>query len=219
MLTHETNHLQRLLELLPLQYQGLARWEALMVRSWAADLQRLEDAADDLLVQLQLETATGAWLDLWGQLLQLPNTAGASDDTYRAILRARAAAIRTNGSPKALVEAATLFLDTDAGESGRLIETPPASAVVELSTDADPGVRTLMAEVLYSAAPAGVRLLVVQHPLTGDEEGGGFDVTPLEAQASYDARRANTWTIPEQRWLADEIADGDLRMDMFGDPL
>lgn len=212
MLTHETNHLQRLLELLPLQYGGLARWEAIMVRCWAPEIQRLEDGADDLLEQLQLATATGAWLDLWGRLLQLPNTAGEDDATYRRLLTARAKAIAANGSAATLVDIATAVLPD--GDAALLIETPPTSAQLQLTSDLGPGLRAMTAEVLYSGVPLGVRLLIVQCP-TGDDE--GFDVTQLDTETSYRARVAGAWEIPEQRWFADELADGDLRLDMFGD--
>lgn len=218
-LSHETDHEARLYELLPLQYHETPNWQILMVRFWSLELQRLEDAVDDLLTEFRLNSATGSWLDLWGSLLQFPRPDEIADPDYLSMLQGRALALRGAGSISAVVEAAGLLVNNPAtGPVARIIETPPGSAVVQLEAIAQPYLRGPFGAIMYSTAPVGVRLLVVEAlSYPGDDE--GLDILAPDLQAAFDARTANTFRVTHQIWTLDEINLGWLRDDMMGDCL
>jgi hypothetical protein len=210
MIDHETNHLQRMLELLPLQYQGRPNWEGLLVGFWAPQIQRLEDAIDDLAGQMPVGTATGAWLDRWGQQLQLPRMLGQADSSYRPMLLARAAQLRANGGLESIVLVAAF-----AGQVN-VVETPPAALSCYFSA-LPRAAREQIAVCLQSARPAGVDLRVV----ATDPDGSGFgaEILPTDHRAMVDSRIAGYFTIPLVPWFLDDLTGGAVRVDMMGDTL
>jgi len=218
-LSHEADHQARLYELLPLQYHDTPNWQILMVDFWVAELQRLEDAANDLLAQFQLDTSTGAWLELWGSLFQFPRPDGIGDSGYLAMLHARASALRGGGSPSAIVDAAAILVNEPApGPVARLIETPPASLVVQFEGIPQPYLRGPFGAIMYPACPVGVRMFVIEAlSYPGDEE--GLDILAPDLQAAFDARTANMSRVTHQIWTLDEINLGYIREDMMGDCL
>lgn len=89
-----TDHYTRMVQRLLWQYQDKPRFLAL-VSALAAEVQALEAALWGL-YNAGLGTATGARLAQWGEIVGAPNP-GASDDQYRRLIRAQAAAIRSAG--------------------------------------------------------------------------------------------------------------------------
>lgn len=53
------------------------------MRPIAAGLEMLRQHLDDLIRQVDIRRASGAWLDLWGQVWNIPRTSGEIDSAYR----------------------------------------------------------------------------------------------------------------------------------------
>jgi hypothetical protein len=150
---HETRGLARLIQ----QFQGKPRIASLL-RAPLAQVQDLEDALWSLLAGRALSTAVGVQLDGLGQIVG-EGRVGLGDDDYRALIRARIVANRSDGQGDTLLRLARLVLGTTV--TLRLREYPPASVLVVAG---DPsGVITdsraeIVRRLLAFAAAGGVRV-------------------------------------------------------------
>lgn len=237
------NHLERSLSRLPAQYRGKPRWEALFVRFWAAALQAQEDALQALKVQLDWRTATGTWLDLWGDVAQIPRPASPEyaspdgDARYRASIAARWASMRSRGSGDELLlvalelwpdaEGVNVEVPTDPAELEtweppawglKLSQHPPGGAQLDIYTPIDEPLtaadRAIASEVLYAAAPLAAQLMVTTS-IPGDPTFGTY----LPAQDRVEAareRRAGTFVPPTHTDFMDRLRAGVYTPSTFG---
>lgn len=105
-----------------------------LVRSWAEQKQRIEDAAHEVAEHLNIEKGFGVILDMIGSIV-LAGRNGLSDDDYKIFLRAKARAIRSTGRPADNVD--VLELATNGEKSFRFRNAPPASSVIVLVDELD----------------------------------------------------------------------------------
>ena len=106
-----------------MNYQNLITPENRKKQRFMALLSAILEQVNDLFSLVQekipeafsLETAAGKQLDTLGVLVNTPRPAGADDEDYRALLRARIAMNHWNGTNETLPEAlAFAFPDTEA---------------------------------------------------------------------------------------------------------
>lgn len=150
-LTHDPDHASRGVERLIERYRK-PRTSALL-ESWLAEVQEVEDALWQLLVERSLETAEGAQLDVLGDIVGQPRE-GRDDDTYRLWISARNMVLRSSGMTRELLAIArTLVAPPD---TIALEEYFPAAFVMRLGGDATPHQGYQIAYMLGQAKPAGV---------------------------------------------------------------
>lgn len=114
--THITDHVARTLALLPSQHADATRLRALLT-AIAEAIQEVEDDAWACIVDRQLDTAAGAQLDQYGRVVGARRD-GLLDDDYRALIRIRILANRSNGQ-------ADVILRVVAGLLADLLIAPP----------------------------------------------------------------------------------------------
>ena len=149
---------------LPSQYRVAADILLLYAGSWAPELQELEDDIRDLKQQRKWTTATGVWLDGWGELAQLPRPDGAQyedDETYRRAIAARWASRRSWGDANGLILMACFFLGLEPADSGVVFsEFAPFAAFLDLPAILTAEDRAVVSECASTACRLGVRLIV-----------------------------------------------------------
>lgn len=154
------------------QWQNKADLEAL-ARSYLKQIQDLEDALFEIILERDLDNALGVQLTVIGDIVQQPRTT--SDDTrFRTMIRARIAINLSDATGEDVIGVARLLLFN--GETFEIRDEPPAQVrvtVIEPLTSADPD---LMQLLLKSAAAAGVRLLF---NYTTTAEAGGFTFSDI----------------------------------------
>ena len=148
-LTHISDHADRAVGRLADQYRGSVTVTAL-VRLFAAGVQSLEDSlwAD---LQLDLATATGAQLDLFGKLVGQAR-AGMDDATYRLWIQARSRLNRSSGTGPDILSIFGLVVP--AGASTTLMQWFPKSFVLRIGT-LPLANAAMLAELLAQATEAG----------------------------------------------------------------
>ncbi len=134
------------------------------VRAMLGPAQLLEDTLQGLLVQLNVNTAVGVWLDLLGKLVGQPRGAIADDDVYRRYIRARIAARKADGRPEEIYRIAILVLAGSADEfasGGWTLEIDNQGAATYvlrvLGADLDDDLAAIVMQFLLIATSAGVR--------------------------------------------------------------
>jgi hypothetical protein len=154
-------------EELPSRWRSAPRLRAL-VSAFCLALQLVEDEAYDLIVSLDLDTATGLFLDIRGGRVFEPRR-GLADDEYRAIIRAKARALRACGTAADVYEVAQLVAPPDTVVELR--ELPIAAYevtfVVDPSRAPSDNYRRRMRALMDLARPIGWNpeyLLVVSRP-------------------------------------------------------
>jgi hypothetical protein len=159
-LAHDTTHVAEGLAMLARQFRGKPRFEA-MLTSWLRQVQDLEDAWWQILVETTLDAAVGAQLDQLGEILGLARS-GLSDTLYRRALRAQILALRSRGTADELIRIAELV----AGWA--CTYTAPGDAAVIVTPSSVPDIPTAsLAALLRRAAAGGVRIDTVDI-LAGD---------------------------------------------------
>lgn len=148
---------------LPGLIQDLPTWQKIL-QVIGGEVQEVEDAAFDLLVDSLLDNAYGALLDQYGELVNEARE-GLLDPEYRQILRARIRSNRSNGAPEELIALARLMGGTDV----RLFEHWPATVSVEY-VHAPP----------LATDPGGRRADIIE-----DTVGGGIFTRVVEAASGY----------------------------------
>lgn len=102
------DHRTRALTLMPSQFQEERPVLAAFMHALGEGSQTLEDVIFDLMVGTRFDAATGANLDIWGDLVG--ETRGALRDTdYRRFIAARILANRSSGEGDDLIEIAQLI--------------------------------------------------------------------------------------------------------------
>jgi len=148
---HEALAVSRFLD----QFKNAAKLKALAA-SYAAQIQDLEDAAFEVILERVLDNAVGAQLTVIGKIVQQPRTT-ADDAEFKTAIRARIAINLSHGTPEDLIKVAGLILT--GGERFEIREEPPAQIRI---TVLDPITITpeLAQDLLDSADAGGVRLLL-----------------------------------------------------------
>ncbi len=170
---HEALSASRFLD----QFKNAVDLKALMA-SYAEQIQDLENAMFEVILERVLPTAEGVQLTVLGAIVQQPRTT--SDDVeFRIAISARIAINLSDSTPEDLIKVGLLIFETS-GERFCIREEPPAQLRV---TVIDPITisPTLVQQLLDAADAAGNRLLLSYTPSAiatrlrfTDEVGGGF---------------------------------------------
>lgn len=156
------DHVQQMLDRLPEHLKELPGWEGFLT-DVGAEIQALEDALQQLLLERSIDTAVGAQLAAIGRKVGEPPS-GLSDDVYRRRIRARIAANRSRGRVEDLIRITRLVVYDDTATV--LVQRQAvAHAIVRLGGAA---VADEVADVLIAylrgaargAGGAGVRVLL-----------------------------------------------------------
>ena len=149
-----------------------------LAASYAGQIQDLEDAVFEVILERVLPTAEGVQLTILGAIVQQPRTT--NDDTeFKIAINARIAINLSDSTPEDVIKVGVLIFETT-GETFCIREEPPAQLRV---TVIDPLTisPTLVQQLLDEADAAGNRLLLSYTPSAiatrlrfTDEVTGGF---------------------------------------------
>lgn len=139
------------------QFKNKPDLEAL-ARIYLRQLQDLEDALFEIILERDLDNAVGVQLSVIGDIVQQPRTTS-DDDRFRTAIRARIAINLSDSTAEDLIKVANLLFQ-EFGESYTLRDEPPAQVRVTVidplqSADAD-----LLHTLLDEADAGGVRLVL-----------------------------------------------------------
>lgn len=173
---YEEEAIERLLSI----FQGDEEWESL-VTILVERVQDLETVAFDLVVGRMLDTAQGAQLDQYGDIVGQPrsipsSTPGlelSSDEEYRRVIKIRIQANRSNGEAAIIQDLSSRLVEEEVaysqmGHAGFQLawSTPtPTSQVI----------REVLMIILNNVIPAGVELALV---VEGTEGAFGWEDDP-----------------------------------------
>lgn len=157
--TKVTDHQARARDDLLQQFKGLPNIQAI-VDAASAQVQDLEEALWELLINRWLPTAEGVQLDTIGRIIDR-GRGTLADDVYRGVLRGKIAANLSSGTYPEVLRVVELCVDFDTTAIAITV-TPehPAAAVLSILADsltADLGPH--VADLITLAAANGVRLL------------------------------------------------------------
>lgn len=161
-LTYDPDHVTRGVERLIDRYRK-ERTSALLA-SWLTEVQAVEDALWQLLVERSLATAEGDQLDVLGAIVGEPRR-GQDDETYRLWISARNMVTRSSGVTTEMLAIARKLVAPSVPI--RLEEFYPAAAVFRFDgvLGLDEGYQ--IAYMLHEAKPAGV-LFQMTWPVDGE---------------------------------------------------
>jgi Protein of unknown function (DUF2612) len=125
----------------------------LLLKSWLAEVQQLEDAAHDLQLQRALDSATGVHLDILGALVGQVR-GGRSDAVYRIWIAARALVNRSSGTTSQLLAIASKLC----GDPVRLEEQYPGWFTLHAEQPVGGGAGSEAAQLLRIAKAAGTEM-------------------------------------------------------------
>lgn len=149
-LTYDPEHVTRGVERLIERYRR-PRTSALL-ESWLAEVQGVEDALWQLLVDRSLESAEGAQLDVLGRIVGEPRR-GRDDATYRVWIEARNLVSRSSGTTTQMLALVRKLLPTI---ELRFEEYYPAAFVFRFGPGLELDAGYQVAYMLRLAKPAGV---------------------------------------------------------------
>lgn len=159
---HEGSGLSKLLE----HYQRADRLRAL-IAPWLRQIQRLEDAAWEVLAKRFDHTGEGVLLDWLGKIIGARPRAGLSDAGYLLVLQAQIVANRASGRPGDIQAVLRLTLPPGFAYSYR--EEYPAAFSLDLRHDIIQ-ILPIVRATLRQIKPAGVRLFAAYLPEGVDNE-------------------------------------------------
>jgi hypothetical protein len=152
-----TDHVEAGLDLLLDYYKGKPRLEALL-SSELKQIQALEDAAWDVLIQRLIDNATGVQLDKLGRIVGQPRVEE-DDEVYRVRIRTRVRANKSLGHPKDLIEVALILTGLDKTEL-EYSESYPAGFMIEVLAPMSAELASVLLGFLIAAKSPGVRPMV-----------------------------------------------------------
>lgn len=159
MITKITDHVQRALSALPSQHAEQPNIEK-FITAFAEMVQVTEDGMYPLLLDLLIDDAEGAQLDILGRVVGQERS-GLSDTQYRIRLKARVATTRSRGTVADLLKIVSLLLLPDVA----LVELTnlfPASVLLDVrDLPVTAEMTAVVAEFMRDAAAAGVQVHVV----------------------------------------------------------
>lgn len=132
-----------------------------LCRILAERWQTLEDAIALLLVLLRLDTATGVWLERYGVLLDLPRRPGWTEAQWRYYMRAKIAALSSNGTAERLLEVGRLLAPAGTPPEATTIRPQYPKGYRIQIPDVPVDLQPLAVELLTMATMAGIRGVVV----------------------------------------------------------
>lgn len=166
-LAKQTSHVAQGIALLIEQFKKKPRIQA-MLRSWLKEVDELECAAFDVLLLRSLDTATGAQLDIVGDIVGEARL-GRPDDIYEAFIRARISLNNSDGTHEQILEIMRVVLAPQGGTppTMTLTRTPPAAHFLELIDDIlqiDPVDAARMFRLATSAGVGAVLVFILSPP-------------------------------------------------------
>jgi len=218
-MAYETDIDARAMGLLPWQYRQVADLALLFVGCWAPELQALEDDIDALKsTQWLWTTATGVWLDAWGELAQLPRPDGPAyedDDVYRRAIAARWASRRSLGDANSLIKIGAALLGLAPASSGIHVgEWGAWTLYLDMPSTPQAEERAVMGEVFGGGARLGISL-VVTVPILGSGM-FGQQVTLALREAAAHARHDDVFEIVPEWLFMDRLRAGHYTANTFG---
>ena len=172
-ITKITDHVERGLARLPMQFRGKPNFESLLT-VLLTPVQRFEDAMWQVLTERGIDNAVGEQLATLGRIVGQPNT-GLADADYRRYVRARIAVNKSSGRPEDLIAVAQAVLGSDSQVIVQRSGT--ATVIVELTEIIDAATATAMGTLLQATVDAGVRLIFI-YTLSEPDDTFTLDVGP-----------------------------------------
>jgi hypothetical protein len=165
-LAHVTDHEAQALARLAQQFESSTNLRAL-VSAGAGSVQTAEDVLWALFTERLLDGAAGAQLDNLGAVVGQLREAS-TDDQYRARIRGRILANRSDNSVEAILGIVRAVLD-DPNAFATLTQYAPAAFLVEVTDDAiDTDTATALAALIRVARAAGVGAGLITSGLAPD---------------------------------------------------
>lgn len=156
-LVHVTDHQARGAARLSEQFKYQVAIVALL-KSWATQVQAIEDAANGLRLARAIETAEGLALDKLGALVG-QGREGRTDVQYRIWISGRILVNRSRGKPPQLIGIAAKL----GQQRVRFVEYYPAAFIIYLDTPIAGGDGVEIAKLLKIAKAGGVQMQLVWH--------------------------------------------------------
>jgi hypothetical protein len=128
-----------------------------LLRTYLAQLQDVEDALFEIILERVLDNAVGVQLDTLGEIVGQSRGA-LTDPRYRIAIKARIAINLSHSTSPDVIRVLLLLLE-EFGEAFRLRDEPPAQLRVEVIDSLQSVDPDLAHALLELADPAGVRLL------------------------------------------------------------
>ena len=176
------------------QYTESARLQSLI--GVALDVMQDIDAAvtDAYTIGLDVDSAQGFWLRLLGKIVgEVPN--GRTEDRFRAAIKARIAANRSQGRAEDLIKVGRLIAATDAETGARVEVQTVVPGSVEVRIDRTPLVPSSdIAAMLKRAKSAGVRLQSLHVPYPFNHSRSADFLGQGEPDPSEYTTRGLAWT-------------------------
>lgn len=157
-ITQITDHVDRAYAMLPEQFKNNTTMRA-MLKSWATQIQALENVCFEILNELYLDVAVGVWLDRLGAIVG-EERSGADDDVYRLRIRARIQLNKSNGTIPDLLSILQLLIDANT-QSFELRESFPAALRVDIRGPATETNAVQLARILRLAKAGGVNAILI----------------------------------------------------------
>ena len=152
----EREHIEQALERLLEQYKGKPRIETLL-GIYVDQLQEVEEAFWQLLVERWVDNALGAQLDILGAIVGQKRD-GRAEEPFRAMVRARILANRSRGTAEDLIAIVVALLDATASGAVKFEEHSGAQARVLMQTTFPDVALADVNALLQYAKAGGVRL-------------------------------------------------------------
>lgn len=162
----------RAIDFLLSQYRDKVRITAITA-AFGAMAQELEDEIDDLLTMRLLDTAEGANLDLYGNIVDEPR-GGLDDVDYRRFIKAKILINLSRGTPTDLINIWKLLTESPEVNYKELY---PATIKFQALIDPDlsDDVLNRIGRAMRSVKPAGVKMIDIIYPVDAFELGETID--------------------------------------------
>lgn len=128
-----------------------------LLKAWTSTLQPIEDTAQAMILQKNVDDAEGAQLDALGKLVG-QGRAGLDDVSYRLYIKARIAVNRSNGTFNELIKITVLVLGNPAFTITATNQGPATLTVVIEGATLSMDVAMILSGLLQRAKSGGVRL-------------------------------------------------------------
>ena len=169
--TLKSTHVAEAIDGLLGQLRGLEYVEGL-VTATVTEVQRMESLLASMVSDTLIDDAEGAQLDRIGQYLAEARLDVSDDDEYRALLRAKRAALASRGYPEEIIDVAARVT----GQSVRYLEFGTLNISISwlVSTATTNPYLGRLAEIIDLARAQGVSMTLVEGSSTGT---GAFTLT------------------------------------------
>jgi hypothetical protein len=159
LIEHFTDHEGRVSRFIE-EFKNKPDLEAL-ARIYLRQIQDIEDAAFEVILERDLDNAIGVQLSTIGKIVKQARTTS-DDDRFRTAIRARIAINLSDSTAEDVIKVARLLLQ-EFGESFELRDEPPAQLRVTIHDPLQSAEADLVHELLGATKAGGVRLVLVWH--------------------------------------------------------